>query len=115
MSGTTQVTLGVVVLVLVIAAGYGVTLIAYQPPSGIPVGVTVEIRDQTFPAASVTGVGTTVTWINMDSVQHTVTGEGWGSGTLRPGESWSYTFTQPGTYFYKCTIHPEMTGLVMVE
>lgn len=115
MSGTTQVTLGVVALVLVLTAGYGATLIGYQPPSGVGGVVTIEVRGRTFPAVSGIPWGTTVTWVNMDSVEHTVTGEGWGSGTLQPGESWSYTFTQPGTYFYKCTIHPEMTGLVIVE
>jgi len=75
-----------------------------------------------------------VTWINKDSIGHTVTegdpnspkqpalrvfdssGEA-GSGKaalLEPGQSWSYTFTTPGTYNYYCIVHPYMTGQITV-
>ena len=79
-------------------------------------------------------VGTTVTWVNQDSVGHTVTegdpnspkpanlrvfdssGEALtGKVTLiGPGQSWSYTFTTPGTYEYYCIVHPYMVGQITV-
>jgi len=66
--------------------------------------------------------GTTVTWINMDPVPHTVeagthekpTGK-FESQLLGRMESFSYTFTEPGTYVYHCDPHPYMTGKIIVE
>lgn len=69
--------------------------------------------------------GTTVTWVNEDSVYHTVT---WDDGTvdsgrIEAGGSWSHTFTEPGTFLYHCTPHASqdedgtwqgMTGKVVV-
>ncbi|MFD0632144.1 cupredoxin family copper-binding protein [Catenulispora yoronensis] len=70
------------------------------------------------PAALTVKVGTTVTWTNKDSDAHTVTSQGSGgplqSKALADGESFSYTFTTPGTYAYLCTIHPFMTATVTV-
>jgi plastocyanin len=66
-------------------------------------------------------VGTTVTWINNDEAEHTVTaGDGlFDSGNIMtanvaPGASFSFMFTEPGTYEYSCTIHPRMTGTIVV-
>ncbi len=62
--------------------------------------------------------GTTVTWTNNDSVGHTVTatsGGGFDSGTLDSGQSYSFTFTAAGTFSYKCNIHPDMMGTVIVQ
>jgi plastocyanin len=66
----------------------------------------------------VIGVNNTVTWVNNDIATHTVTSDAAGlfnSGYLNAGQSWSYTFTAPGTYAYHCSIHPWMTGTVIVE
>jgi len=78
-------------------------------------------------------VGDTITWYNDDREGHTVTsGEGSGrygwmsdnfgtpdeyfdSGRFMPGESWSYTFEDSGTFPYFCTIHPWMEGVIVVE
>jgi plastocyanin len=78
-------------------------------------------------------VNDTVTWTNNDTEAHTVTsGIGAGieslmnnkkgtpnglfdSGLFRPGQSWTHTFTRPGTYTYFCTIHPWMDGIVTVQ
>lgn len=62
-------------------------------------------------------VGTTVTWTNTDSMLHTVTdvSGAFDSGFLEEGDSWSYTFTEPGEYEYFCMPHPWMRAKVIVE
>ena len=61
--------------------------------------------------------GTEVTWTNDDSVVHTVTdvNNKFDSNLINSGESWSYTFTEEGTYNYYCTLHPWMKGTVEVK
>ena len=61
-------------------------------------------------------VGTTVSWVNHDSTTHTVTENNglFDSGPIPPGGSFSYTFTQAGTYQYACSYHPWMTGTIIV-
>ncbi len=51
--------------------------------------------------------GTTVTWVNQDDRDHTVTADegAWDSGLIPPGESFAYTFEQPGIYLYHCALH----------
>ena len=65
----------------------------------------------------VIGVNNTVTWINNDIAPHTVTANdgNFDSGILNPGQSWTHTFTTPGTYTYRCTLHPWMTGIIIVK
>ena len=60
--------------------------------------------------------GTTVTWHNGDGEPHTVVStQGlFRSAALDTDETFSFTFTQPGTYEYFCTLHPLMTGKVVV-
>jgi plastocyanin len=65
---------------------------------------------------------TTVTWVNMDQVAHTVSAGTheqetglFESGLLERMGSFSFTFTQPGTYTYHCDPHPYMTGTIVVE
>jgi plastocyanin len=66
-----------------------------------------------FPAMITTSVGATVTWTNYDSVPHTVSEtsgpQTFNSGTIAPGATYSLMLTLPGTYTYKCNIHPSMT------
>ena len=68
----------------------------------------------------VVSVGTTITWVNRDSASHTSTATAgsalaWNSRRLRTGESFTFTFNEPGTYPYRCSIHPRMTGTVTVN
>jgi plastocyanin len=62
-------------------------------------------------------VGTTVTWTNTDSVDHTSTsdGSGWNSGSIAPGGQFSFAFQSAGTFSYHCAIHPGMIGTVVVR
>ncbi len=66
-------------------------------------------------------VGDTITWPNNDSEPHSVTSgkpgamdQKFDSGLYSPGESWSFTFMESGTFDYFCTIHPWMIGKVIV-
>ncbi len=60
--------------------------------------------------------GGKVSWINKDTTAHTVTSTTglFDSGTSGVGSTWSHTFTTAGTYPYYCTIHPMMTGTIVV-
>ena len=62
-------------------------------------------------------VGDKVTWTNQDAASHTATGSssGFDTGTISTGRSKSITFNAVGTYAYHCTIHPTMTGTVVVR
>ena len=79
----------------------------------------VAITDFSFSNKDITvHVGDSVTWTNQDSVNHTVTSDASGplnSGTLVQGASYSHIFTAAGTYPYRCSFHPDMTGSVTVE
>jgi plastocyanin len=81
-------------------------------------GPTIEISNFAFNPETVTiAVGTTVNWVNDDSVQHTVTSDigAFDSGGLAKGGTFSFTFTAAGTYGYHCTFHSSMKGTVTVQ
>lgn len=78
-----------------------------------------EIKIDNFsfgPAALTVSVGTTVTWTNRDDIPHTVvsTEKVFKSKVLDTDEKFSYTFTKAGEFPYFCSIHPKMTGKVIV-
>jgi plastocyanin len=78
----------------------------------------VEIKNFAFTPPSLTvPVGTTVTWTNNDTAAHTVTAAGgaFDSGNLSPGQSFSFTFDQAGSFAYACNYHPNMQGTVVVQ
>ena len=65
----------------------------------------------------VIGLNNTVTWTNQDLIPHNVisnTGAFY-SGDLSTGQSYTFTFTQAGTYPFYCSYHPTMTGVVLVK
>ena len=61
--------------------------------------------------------GTTVTWTNRDDIPHTVASKDrlFKSKVMDTDESFSFTFTTPGEYAYFCSLHPHMTGTIVVE
>jgi plastocyanin len=83
-----------------------------------PDKVQVQIEGSMFrPRVLNVATGTTVTWVNHDMVPHDVSSKeaGFKSELFAQDESFSYTFTKPGTYQYLCVTHPKMTGTVVVQ
>jgi plastocyanin len=79
--------------------------------------VDVTIAGYTFsPALLTIKIGTTVKWTNQDSVSHSVTADdnSWGSGDLKQGDSFSFTFSQAGIFAYHCSVHSSMKATVTV-
>lgn len=81
---------------------------------------SVEVKIDNFsfgPATLTVAAGTTVTWTNRDDIPHTVVSDDkvFKSKVLDTDEKFSFTFTKPGTYGYFCSIHPKMTGKVVVQ
>ena len=79
---------------------------------------TVVIANLAFdPAAITVPTGTTVAWTNDDAVPHTVTSTdgAFDSGIFDPGGSFSFTFSEPGSFAYVCQLHPQMQGTVTAE
>jgi plastocyanin len=86
-------------------------------------GSTVAIQNFAFAPQTLTvKVGTKVTWTNSDTTPHTVTSVNglstsasltglFDSGPLAQGQSFSFTFSKAGTYFYECTIHAAMASM----
>jgi plastocyanin len=69
------------------------------------------------PATAAVPVGTTVTWTNHDDIPHNVVSpeQKFKSPVLDTDEKFSHTFEAAGTYKYYCSIHPRMTGQVVVR
>ena len=86
-------------------------------------GTTVAIQNFAFAPQTLTvKAGAKVTWTNNDSTPHTITSTDNGStsasptgmfdsGQLAQGQSFSFTFTKAGTYYYECTIHAAMASM----
>jgi len=82
--------------------------------------VEVKIDNFSFSPANLTiAVGTTVTWVNHDDIPHSVVSSDepqvFKSKALDSDDRFSFTFTKAGTYGYFCSIHPKMTGKVVVQ
>lgn len=88
---------------------------------GATMSVEVTMEGNTFQPAEITvAVGGTVTWTNEDAVSHTVTAGTRGNATgefdesVGAGDTFSYTFEEPGVVEYYCSIHPGMDGTLIV-
>ncbi|MNX06695.1 Amicyanin-alpha precursor [compost metagenome] len=103
------------------AAVQGSVTATASPPVTMAVAASeanVTIQGMKYVPETVTvAPGGIVSWVNRDSMDHTVTSTTglWDSGTIRPGETWSRRFDAPGSYPYVCTPHPFMTGTVVVR
>jgi plastocyanin len=94
------------------------------PTSGGPSSsVTIPVGAQSLGNRAYTpdeldvAVGTTVTWMNTDSISHTSTSNAaaWDSGIIAPGGQFSVALQNAGTFQYHCAIHPGMVGTVVVH
>ena len=99
------------------------TLLVVAGPSAIraaaaPSGEAVSIDNFTFRQPVVTvKPGTTVTWTNRDDIPHTVVSKDalFKSKVLDTGDTFAFTFTKAGQFGYFCSLHPHMTGTVIVK
>ena len=103
--------------VLLLAGPLNVTVQAQQPASA---AMEVKIDNFSFSPATLTvAVGTTVTWTNQDDIPHTVVStddpRAFRSKVLDTDEKFTYTFSKAGTFAYFCSVHPKMTGTVVVK
>ena len=106
----------IITLITIAAAA---TFLAADPPAGTNASsVVVRIDNFSFTPQTLTvHAGTKVTWINKDDVPHTVTSNDktFKSGVLDTDGQFSYTFSTPGTNGYFCSVHPHMTGKIIVR
>ena len=80
-------------------------------------GAKVSIANFAFAPAEITiAAGESITWTNDDGAPHGLEFDDNAPGTdlLLPKASFSRRFDQPGTYDYNCSVHPYMTGRVIV-
>jgi amicyanin len=78
----------------------------------------ITIDNFTFNPQTVTvKAGATVTWTNKDDIPHAIAavGKQFKSKVMDTDNSYSFTFTTPGSYAYFCSLHPHMTGTIVVE
>lgn len=118
--------LGVVLLALVFVFGCLGTQ-NKQPqvnktPSGTGAGTSVKfditIANFAFdPQNATVNVGNTVVWTNTDAAAHKIVEDNglFESGAIQKDGSFTYTFDKTGTYTYHCSIHPSMTGKIVVQ
>lgn len=106
---------------VIVASGL---LLAGSPKVGAntqqPATTEVKIDNFSFtPAVLTVPVGTTVTWTNRDDIPHTVVSaddpKAFKSKVMDTDEKFSYTFATAGTFTYFCSVHPKMTGTVVVK
>ena len=104
--------------VLAVFVAGAVLACAVAPSMARNDAVSVTIDNFVFgPDRLVIKAGTTVNWSNRDDIPHTVASKDrlFKSKVLDTDESYSFTFTTPGEYTYFCSLHPHMTGTIVVE
>ncbi|HXM59232.1 MAG TPA: cupredoxin family copper-binding protein [Terriglobales bacterium] len=105
----------IIIVMLLLGGSASVMAINDQPSAA-----TAEVKIDNFsfgPQTLTVSVGTTVTWTNRDDIPHTVVStDGVFKSKVRDtDEKFTYTFTKPGEYPYYCSVHPKMTGKIVVQ
>ncbi len=109
------------VLGLALGLFAGVAVMAASAAPAAPAGTgdtAVKIDNFTFvPQHLTVKAGTTVTWTNEDDIPHAVvsTTKAFKSKVLDTNDNFSFTFATAGSYEYFCSLHPHMTGTIVVE
>ena len=110
--------------VLIALTVTGMTLLSVSGPGGTSRAAMpapppqIIVKDFMFqPMSLIVTAGATVTWINKDDEPHSVKSETglFSSGAMDTNESYSFRFEKPGTYHFTCTLHPRMTGTIVVQ
>ena len=104
--------------VLASSAAMMLTVAAVTRAAPAPATAAVRIENFTFKEPTVTvKPGTTVTWTNGDDIPHTVVSKDgmFKSKVLDTGDRFSFTFAKPGQFGYFCSLHPHMTGTIVVK
>jgi plastocyanin len=99
-------------------ATYGPSPTPTPTPAPTPSGNSVTMSGFAFhPQTLTVKAGTTVTWANNDAVDHTVTSDTnlFASDKLGKNATFSYTFSNAGTFAYHCSIHKTMKGTIVVQ
>ncbi len=114
-------------IAILLSAGLAAALAGAAAP---PQDVRVEITSKGFmPVILELNVDQKVIWLNSTTADHTVTERGkrpglpqdekdrplFDSGKIKPGSTFEFTFTRPGTYLYGCTLDPSMAGKIIVK
>jgi len=92
--------------------------VATMTRAATPAAAAISIENFTFKNPTVTvKPGTTVTWTNSDDIPHTVVSKDgvFKSKVLDTGDRFSFTFAKPGQFGYFCSLHPHMTGTIVVK
>ncbi len=104
-----------VALLLAVSA---VVLHPTKARAGANSATEVRVDNFTFgPETLTVPVNSTVSWVNKDDIPHVIASNDglFKSKALDTDQSFSYTFTKPGTYPYYCSIHPKMVGKIVVQ
>lgn len=110
-----------VIIVFLLVAGAGCEQQVQETGKAIETGpqtYNVDIINFEFsPQTLSIKVGDTVTWTNQDSIRHDIKSNdgNFYSIPLDTGQTYSFTFNQPGTFDYRCGLHPTMEGTIIVE
>jgi plastocyanin len=118
---TRNVWIGSLATAVIVALGLLLTVspnVAANTPQ--PAATEVKIDNFSFtPVTLPVTAGTMVTWTSRDEIPHTVGSaddpKAFKSKVMDTDEKFSFTFTKAGTYTYSCSVHPKMTGTVMVK
>jgi plastocyanin len=111
---------GMAVVASAVLAQFAGTLVQTVKAQQPAAAAAAEVKVDNFsfsPATLTVAAGTTVTWTNRDDIPHNVvsTDKVFKSKVMDTDEKFSYTFTKAGSYSYFCSIHPHMTGAVVVK
>ena len=117
-----RLTFGLVILCAILAVSDSCTKDSSTSGTGNgpgePGANEVWIKDMAYNPATITvNAGTTVKWTNKDAVTHTVTStvDLFDSGNIGSGGTYTHQFNTAGSYPYTCTLHPTMSGTVVVN
>lgn len=126
---SSKIIFGIVIIAVILGGVYYFMQKQYQPTSSptvtqqttqqsqAPVGTnTVTIQNFAFnPGTLTVKQGETVTWMNQDAATHKIKSDTFNSPDLNQGDKFEFIFNNKGSFDYNCSIHPSMTGKIIVE